>query len=573
MKIKITRKSKSDIPNYRDAGKATTRNCGTCSSFSAGNCSKYSAGVQSSYVCNAWIPNIEKVKSEATVIREKESKGYGCLYFSVSPYEALAALSIATSINPADLAGEGIEENPHVTLLYGLRDDSEALAAFALERVAPLKIEFGSLSLFENPDFDVLKIDVSGSKLDDTFETVEDYLPNANEHKIYQPHLTIAYLKPGMGKKYLTAANPLQGYKSTFEKVVYSSSNEEVLSVYSLRDSRDYGFKVYKEASGELRWLSISSTSFKDRDRQYMSKKGLEQAVAWNDQRKEYGPLRFWHLDGVDIGDCDFSMMYGKVLLESGTFRKKEWGEAVANNPDIGGVSIGFKHPENEPKSGVFENFLITERSIMPRGKESNLFTGFTIKENDMSASNLVKISSLVSTFGEDEALKILESAKAVERDAEDKGHTFKESFDYQTATPDEIIAYGELKKKEAEEAAAAEELAAEIEIEEEISLDADGLKELIVAAVKEVVAAMIPAEKEAVETKKETGPDLLAQIETLKQELKELKGDAPRANGSYRASTDSDMKTTTKAADETPISDVDRMAKSFAHPYYGEAK
>lgn len=416
MKIKITRKSKSDIPNYRDAGKATTRNCGTCSSFSAGNCSKYSASVKSSYVCNTWIPDIERVKSEA--------------------------------------------------------------------------------------------------------------------------------------KKIIA---PLQG----------DSSKES-----------ECGFKVYKEASGELRWLSISSTSFKDRDRQYMSQKGLEQAVAWNDQRGEYGPLRFWHLDGVDIGDCDFSMMHGKVLLESGTFRKKEWGESIANNPDIGGVSIGFKHPENEPKSGVFENFLITERSIMPRGKESNLFTGFTIKENDMNASNLVKISSLVSTFGEDEALKILESAKAVEKDAEDQGHTFKESFDYQTATPDEIIAYGELKKKEAKEAAEAERVAAEAESkEEEVSLDVEGLKELIVATVKEAIAAMIPAEKETVETEKEAGPDLLSQIETLKKELKELKGDAPRANGSYRASTDSEMKTGTKAADETPISDVDRMAKGFAHPYYGESK
>lgn len=148
-------------------------------------------------------------------------------------------------------------------------------------------------------------------------------------------------------------------------------------------------FSTYKGFDGNPRWITVSSNSYQDREGQYVSQKALEADVARSDrdESKDFGPLRWWHVgnydlitqkatDGLDIGDCDFRMMHGKFLVESGTFRSKELADAFEGFD--GRVSIRFLHPPNEPDlDGVFHNIHIFERSILPTGKEANLFTSF----------------------------------------------------------------------------------------------------------------------------------------------------------------------------------------------------
>jgi 2'-5' RNA ligase len=94
---------------------------------------------------------------------------------------------------------------------------------------------------------------------------------------------------------------------------------------------------VYKEAStGKYRWLTVTSTAYRDRDRQIVSTKALQQAVAKMDARGNYGPARWWHVPGLDIGDCDVSMIRGRTLIESGTFRDNRIGQAFKAATDRG---------------------------------------------------------------------------------------------------------------------------------------------------------------------------------------------------------------------------------------------
>ena len=105
-------------------------------------------------------------------------------------------------IDPNDLTEDGIEANPHVTIKDGLTyDDAEPIAMLA-QYFQPFHIDLGGVSLFEREKFDVIKIDIE----DDTLRQLNKVISKTGSvgtHPGYSPHLTIACVKPGMGRKYL----------------------------------------------------------------------------------------------------------------------------------------------------------------------------------------------------------------------------------------------------------------------------------------------------------------------------------------------------------------------------------
>jgi len=122
------------------------------------------------------------------------------------------------------LAEEGREDEPHITVLYGLHGTDAAPALELLKGEGPVTAKIGTLSLFSNPEGDVLKLSVNSPELAALNKKLSA-LPNSNEYPEYQPHITVAYLKPGEGKKYVGRPLPgLTGKTLTFDKVVYSPS-------------------------------------------------------------------------------------------------------------------------------------------------------------------------------------------------------------------------------------------------------------------------------------------------------------------------------------------------------------
>jgi len=217
----------------------------------------------------------------------------------------------------------------------------------------------------------------------------------------------------------------------------------QMRALYAAENSTSKDFTVMKQADGSYRWVLFSSTAFQDRDGDIVSQKALEADVERSDVDGYYGPLRWWHLGdyafadekdyttytagkGIDIGDCDFRMMQGKVLVESGTFRSKEIGEAVADAGPLG-ASIRFSHPKNEPDGeNVFAHIKCFERSLMPRGKESNRFTKLFVREDETMATAKEKIEAFTKLVG-DKAEEILLAAGLVEKEAESAGVVSKE--------------------------------------------------------------------------------------------------------------------------------------------------
>ena len=184
------------------------------------------------------------------------------------------------------------------------------------------------------------------------------------------------------------------------------------------------GFFVTKDAKGNYRWVLISSSAYVDRDGEIVTEKALVRAVERMDETGDYGQLRWWHT-GVVLGDADYAAVHAHQLIESGTFVSKSVAAAVAVAAQGLGASIGFKHPPTQPRNKQYEDIAIQERSILPRGKESNLFTQLSVTGGRMDDT---KKAALFDLLGEEEATALLSRADVTAKAADEAGFTRKEN-------------------------------------------------------------------------------------------------------------------------------------------------
>ena len=165
-------------------------------------------------------------------------------------------------------------------------------------------------------------------------------------------------------------------------------------------------FTVFKDKSGDWRWLLLSSNAYRDLDGEIVALKALQDDVNRSDKTGDHGPLRWWHIPGADIGKCDYRAVMGKFLVESGTFDNPKIGQAVKDKESDLQVSIGFNHPASEPdRAGVFHNISIFERSLIPvpPGMAANPFTRVIVKGDSKMASIKDKIKALQALFNDPE--------------------------------------------------------------------------------------------------------------------------------------------------------------------------
>lgn len=332
-------------------------------------------------------------------------------------------------------------------------------------------------------------------------------------------------------------------------------------------------FAVYKDNAGRYRWVMTSSNAFRDRDGEIVSQKALQADVARADQDRQYGPLRWWHVGqpfgpGLDIGDCDYNAMAGRMLIESGTFRSPAIGAAVARKAaDLQG-SIGFVHPPNEPDAdGVFTHIRRFERSLVPRGKAANPFTSLLVKETSAMDETKVKaLAELLDIPPADVQGMVVAPAQQAETKALEAGVAYKAAAGDITAeqlvaalksNPEQLVAA--LKAMEGMEGGADGEAKADgagdiPDMDAEPDSDEDMLtaaecERIATATAQKVIEQLMPhlnigskmdevksllggmaggyAKKDDTQAAQAA---LKAQIDQLSAQLKELQGDAPRA-------------------------------------------
>jgi len=165
------------------------------------------------------------------LLKENSTSKYefGCvmLYFDFPELQ-----EIQNKINPEDVYTEdgdktfGLEDEEHCTILYGIHEGVK------LERIKEVINDFlfknknylaHNVSIFQNEKYDVLKFDVEGDILHEVNYELKQF-PHTNNFPKYHPHLTIGYLKPGTGKKYVKQFKGLE-YNLEPTYVIYSQPN------------------------------------------------------------------------------------------------------------------------------------------------------------------------------------------------------------------------------------------------------------------------------------------------------------------------------------------------------------
>lgn len=152
---------------------------------------------------------------------------FGCLMLYLNPAGWDSFLSI---IKPEDINEEvgGLETEPHVTVLYGFHEETSPNAVInsikdTLQYVDCLEVK--DISIFENENFDVVKLDVSNPFLNKANSIVTSLFPHTNKFPEYHAHITIAYCKKGTGKKYCMELK--EKFKLNSVKLVFSNAKKE----------------------------------------------------------------------------------------------------------------------------------------------------------------------------------------------------------------------------------------------------------------------------------------------------------------------------------------------------------
>lgn len=213
-------------------------------------------------------------------------------------------------------------------------------------------------------------------------------------------------------------------------------------------------FTVYKSHDGTPRWLARTTTAYRDRDREIIAIKALDQDSQRMTAAGQFGPLRFWHLGrpdpldaaqpwgpGLDVGDCDFSIQIGTTRVESGTFKSAQLAQRIAQTAAEYELSPGFFHPPNQPSAdGVFTDIRTFERSLVPTkyGRASNLFTGLTVKGVRMEPDEMerrFKAAIAQLQLPPDQAAALSAGLIQADKSAQQQGIAYKSDDNGQTIT------------------------------------------------------------------------------------------------------------------------------------------
>lgn len=178
-------------------------------------------------------------KKKALIKEGKEGfkKEYGCLMldFPIKNWKQITDMIKKEDIY--DVPGYGIEDKSHITALFGFMYEKtnpkevEKATKEILGGKKKIKAKLNGLSLFKDKDFDVLKFDVESDGLHDLNKALRKKFEYKNDHPDYHPHMTVAYLKPGTGEKYVKKLKKPISLESGIFSYSYPPNEKYIFSI------------------------------------------------------------------------------------------------------------------------------------------------------------------------------------------------------------------------------------------------------------------------------------------------------------------------------------------------------
>jgi 2'-5' RNA ligase/GNAT superfamily N-acetyltransferase len=136
-------------------------------------------------------------------------------------------------ISKSDLAGDGFEIHPHITVKYGVEEDEDKLLE-AIDGQEPFEITLGKTHVFEPSGASdataPVVIEINSSDLKALHEAVGKAIGNRKDDFEYKAHATLAYVKPEASKKY-DGLDFLEGVSFTAEEITLSKKSRAQITI------------------------------------------------------------------------------------------------------------------------------------------------------------------------------------------------------------------------------------------------------------------------------------------------------------------------------------------------------
>lgn len=169
-------------------------------------------------------------------------------------------------------------------------------------------------------------------------------------------------------------------------------------------------FGLITDKQGRLRWVSIVSNNFKDREGEVLTAAAHKEfAAAVNAGTAPYPELRVWHVPHAGIGKADFVDYHANFMIQSGTFYPgmERVAEKLAATKNLG-TSHGFFGTRHEKDWTWYRSY---ETSVLPLDAAANALTSWEV----VGGSKMEHRDKLVSLLGED-------LTKQIEKSTEEAG-------------------------------------------------------------------------------------------------------------------------------------------------------
>ncbi len=311
-----------------------------------------------------------------------------------SPIEAIAALQSA--IAPEDLAEDGKELRFHITVKYGLHTQAPADVQAVVQQwvgsqpSTSIEAFLGAATLFAADEAtmqrggatsDVLKLDVQSEGLASLNRLLSEKLEHTDTYPTYFPHLTIAYLKPGLGQKYVGLG--LRGWRVLLNKLTFSDRDgrETIIDLWGRpTDAETLRVDGVIEGNANLGSKVMSASNLN-------AGGALVGAKPPHPLKRKRGQSLFFDPEGIKQLRGKYKRidkgLLGNSVESAGRWLARKWEELEGKHGRVGALNMAINFLLSSPMPGNLPRIVSIAHAV--RGI-SELAVGKQIKSSPFAA-------------------------------------------------------------------------------------------------------------------------------------------------------------------------------------------